>query len=510
MPVSFFHAGRLRRLAAAGLLCLFAALCVPVCTAQSRYLPEVTDIRYWSTPVYTRVAINLQREVRYEAVRVPSAGRVYFDFYGARLSPTLRGRSDQVIDHGFLRHIRVEQLPGNVVRVVLNVTSISEYSAFFLSNPARLIIDVHASKSGSPPMETASAPPRTYPPVRSETPRAQKTSPITERNLAPLPGHELSRSRQRPPRSAPPERPVARRTVTANNVAKLNRHPALVRATPQPTFGPVAQSVAGTTPAPQPETLIAPPLAAGAKPSMTRVLGLKIHRIVIDAGHGGHDSGAIGPGGIEEKNIALDVALRLGDLLKQRLGAQVVYTRDNNTFVPLETRTAIANKDEADLFISIHANASPDPQARGVAVYYLGFTHSADALAVAARENSASNESIHQLSTLVRKIALQSKLNESRQFATDVDQSLYAGLAAVNPGLPNRGVRRAPFVVLIGANMPSILAEVSFITNPTDAAEMEQPAYRERIAEALYSGVARYVEGLDGMRVADGASAATN
>jgi N-acetylmuramoyl-L-alanine amidase len=235
---------------------------------------------------------------------------------------------------------------------------------------------------------------------------------------------------------------------------------------------------------------------------MMRALGLKINRIVIDAGHGGHDSGTLGPGGIEEKDVVLDVALRLGKLLKQRLGADVIYTRSDDTFIPLETRTAIANQAQADLFISVHANSSPDTSARGVEVYYLSFTSSADALEVAARENSVSNESIHQLSDLVKKIALSDKINESRAFAEDVDESLYAGLDEGNPGLKDRGVKKAPFVVLIGANMPSILAEISFLTNPSDAQELRQPAYRQRIAESLYRGVSRYVASMNGMRVA--------
>jgi len=239
---------------------------------------------------------------------------------------------------------------------------------------------------------------------------------------------------------------------------------------------------------------------------MVRALGLKINRIVIDAGHGGHDSGTLGPGGLEEKDVVLDVALRLGRLLKQRLGADVIYTRSDDTFIPLETRTAIANQAQADLFISVHANSSPDTAARGVEVYYLNFTSSADALEVAARENSSSDESIHQLSDLVKKIALQDKINESRAFADDVDSSLYAGLEQGNPGLKDRGVKKAPFVVLIGANMPSILAEISFLTNPEDAEELRQPQYRQRIAESLYRGVSRYVGSLNGMRVAQAGS----
>jgi len=231
-----------------------------------------------------------------------------------------------------------------------------------------------------------------------------------------------------------------------------------------------------------------------------RALGLKVGRIVIDPGHGGHDSGTLGPGGIQEKDVVLDVALRVGKLLHQRLGAEIVYTRDDDTFIPLETRTAIANKAQADLFLSIHGNSSPEPSARGVETYYLNFTSDPNALEVAARENALSSNSVHQLSDLVRKITLKDKIDESREFAADVDSGLFEGLKSGNPGLRDRGVKKAPFVVLIGAQMPSILAEISFLTNPDDAEELREGSYRQRIAESLDAGVERYLRGLSGMR----------
>ena len=239
---------------------------------------------------------------------------------------------------------------------------------------------------------------------------------------------------------------------------------------------------------------------ADGETSLVRALGLKIGRIVIDAGHGGHDSGTLGADGIEEKDVVLDVALRLGKLLHERLGAEIIYTRSDDTFIPLETRTAIANKAQADLFISVHANSSADESARGVETYYLNFTSDPTALDVAARENAVSGSSIHQLSDLVKKITLKDKIAESREFASDVESSLYAGLRKGNDGLKDRGVKKAPFVVLIGANMPSILAEISFVTNPKDAEELRRPEYRERVAESLFNGVAKYENGLSGGR----------
>jgi N-acetylmuramoyl-L-alanine amidase len=249
------------------------------------------------------------------------------------------------------------------------------------------------------------------------------------------------------------------------------------------------------------ESREAQPMAAGDR-SLTRALGLKIGKIVIDAGHGGHDTGTIGPHGLLEKDLVLDVAKRLGRMLQTRMGAEVVYTRRDDTFVPLETRTAIANRERADLFISIHANSSRDSDARGVETYYLNFTSSPEALEVAARENAVSEKSVHELQDLVKKIALKEKIDESREFAGDVQQSLYGGLALSNAGVRNRGIKKAPFIVLIGANMPSILAEISFVSNPTDERKLETPEQRQRIADALYHGVARYAGGLSGVKVA--------
>jgi len=229
---------------------------------------------------------------------------------------------------------------------------------------------------------------------------------------------------------------------------------------------------------------------------------LKIGKIVIDPGHGGHDTGTIGPNGLQEKDLVLEVGRRLGKLLETRLGAEVVYTRKNDTFIPLETRTAVANQQRADLFISIHANSSRDSDARGVETYYLNFTSSPEALEVAARENAVSEKSIYELQDLVKKIALKEKIEESREFAGDVQSSLHSGLAAKSPAIRDRGVKKAPFIVLIGANMPSILAEISFVSNPTDEHRLQTSEYRQRIAESLYRGIAKYVDGLSGIKVA--------
>ena len=235
---------------------------------------------------------------------------------------------------------------------------------------------------------------------------------------------------------------------------------------------------------------------------MTRILGLKVGRIVLDAGHGGHDTGTIGPGGLQEKELALDICKRLGELIEKRLGAEVVYTRSDDTFVPLERRTEIANEIKADLFLSIHANSSPSPTSSGVETYFLNFTTSREAMEVAARENASSQRTVYELRDLLQKIAVQDKVEESRQFAARIQQSLYTTASRSNSRVRDRGVRTAPFVVLIGASMPSVLAEVGFISNPRDEALFKRPDFRQKIAEALYQGLSRYAATLSQFQVA--------
>ncbi len=443
-------------------------------------LATVTGIRHWSTPTYTRVAIDLGDEVQYQAARVPNPDRIFFDLHGTRLAQDLANKSFDVVDDGFLRRIRIAQYNADSTRVVLDLNDVTEYSAFLLPNPYRLIIDIHgAAKSGR----------------KAQGGEAQ---PVV--------------------RAMPSTVPVRTGAAATRDVTSLSQQPGKVDATAEPTSQPIAV-VADNSPGADEERpatakrikrataadvsahRTATPTAEGER-SLMRALGLKIGRIVIDPGHGGHDSGTLGAGGLMEKDVVLDVALRLGKLLHDHLGAEIVYTRSDDTFIPLETRTAIANQAQADLFLSIHANSSQDETARGVETYYLNFTQQPDALDVAARENAVSDQSVHELASMVKRITLKDKIDESREFAQDVEASLYDGLQKGNAGLKNRGVKKAPFVVLIGANMPSILTEISFVTNPQDARELRTGDYRQRVAESIYRGVARYTQGLGGMRVA--------
>jgi N-acetylmuramoyl-L-alanine amidase len=237
--------------------------------------------------------------------------------------------------------------------------------------------------------------------------------------------------------------------------------------------------------------------------SLSRQLGLGVARIVIDPGHGGHDPGAQVPG-LDEAALVLDVALRLERLLKQTPGVEVVLTRRTSEYVPLDERTAIANRANADLFLSIHANASPNPDARGIETYFLNFAPNADAEAIAARENAASGKTMRNLTDIVRSITLNDKIDESHDFAMSVQAALYAELRRSNTQAKSLGVKQAPFQVLIGATMPSILAEISFLTNEHEAELLKSDAYRDRIAAALLEGVMGYQRSLTLEKAASG------
>lgn len=235
--------------------------------------------------------------------------------------------------------------------------------------------------------------------------------------------------------------------------------------------------------------------------SLSRQLGLGVSRIVIDPGHGGHDPGAR-VDGLDEADLVLDIALRLEKLLAKDGNTEVVLTRRDDVFIPLEERPAMAIREDADLYLSIHANASEDPRARGVETYFLNFAPNPQAEAIAARENAGSTRNIRNLQDLVKTIALNDKIDESRDFAAQVQSSLAERLRRSNRTVRNLGVKQAPFAVLVGTTMPSILTEIAFITNRQEGALLRTDAYRQQIAEALLAGIRRYQRSLKAEQVA--------
>ena len=416
---------------------------------RERRIPQVTGIRYWNAENYTRIVVDVEQEVKFEAARISNPDRIYFDLSKARLSSTLAGKTFEV-ESGFLKTVRVAQNQAGVVRMVLEVDKVKDYSVFLLPNPYRLVVDIHGA-----------------------TPVAAKAEKLE------------------PPKTALEEKPAAK-------PEKKEKEKEEVASAEPPTKATEPRKSAAKEPPPK-----APEFAKATRNgqhSLTRALGLKIGRIVIDAGHGGHDTGTIGPSGLMEKDLCLDLALRLGKRIQENLpGTEVHYTREDDTFVPLENRTALANQVRADLFISIHANSSRDRSARGVETYYLNFAASEDAMEVAARENALSQSSIHELRDLIKQIASNEKLEESRELAAEIQEALAGRLRRYSRSIKDRGVKRAPFVVLIGANMPSILAEVSFISNPSDELALKKPEHRQRVVEGLYNGVARYLQNLNSL-----------
>ena len=242
--------------------------------------------------------------------------------------------------------------------------------------------------------------------------------------------------------------------------------------------------------------------ASNGQHTLTRALGLKVSRIVLDPGHGGNDHGTTGPSGLKEKDLVLDVAKRLAKRLKEELCAEVILTRSSDRFVPLESRTGIANQKQADLFISIHANYSRSRKIRGIETYYLNFTNDPEALAVATRENALSQSSMHDLQDIIRKISRNEKLSESRELAADLQGHLARRLKRYSKRIRNRGVKKAPFVVLIGANMPSVLTEISFISNRSDETHLKTRQGRGRVVEGLFNGITQYLKDINGLSVA--------
>jgi N-acetylmuramoyl-L-alanine amidase len=369
----------------------------------------LSEMKHWSNPDYTRISLELDRDVTWEAHQLGKGGpgRVYIDINHSRLGRNVR---DITIGDGLLKGARVGQYKSDVVRIVLDTVNIKDFKVFALSEPTRLIIDVR----GERPAEISRLEPSlTSPPESAAEPRR--------------------------------EEPVA--------VEKKNR-------------------------------------------TIKRSVISKIRRIVIDPGHGGHDPGAVGPSGLQEKDVVLSVGLRLRDLLKDELGLDVVMTRSTDVFIPLEERTAIANKVNADLFLSVHANAAANRNAAGIETYYLNLAKTEKAAQLAAKENGTSLEKVSVLQAILFDLMANYKLNDSAHMAEEVQKALYKKIRGQHADVRNLGVKQGPFYVLVGATMPSILVETAFLSNPQEEARLKDPAYLEMTAEGILEGVRGYISSL--------------
>jgi len=381
-------------------------------TAANRPLAVLSAIKHWSNPDYTRVSLELDRDVVWESHELGKAaagkpGRIFIDISRTRLA---KGIKDVTIGDGLLKGARVGQYRPDVVRVVLDTENIKNYKVFPLSDPARLVIDV----------------------------RGERDTEITRLEQSISTASELASEPQRE----------------------------------EPSF-------------------FAPKTRSPKKANLS-----KIRRIVVDPGHGGHDPGAVGPDGTQEKDVVLAIGLKLRALLKEELGLDVVMTRSTDVFIPLEERTAIANKINADLFVSVHANAAANRNASGIETYYLNLAKTEKAARLAAKENGTSLEKVSVLQAILFDLMANYKLNDSAHLANDVQKALHKKIRKQYADVKNLGVKQGPFYVLVGATMPSILVETAFVSNPQEAARLKDPAYQEETAEGIMEGIRGYISSL--------------
>jgi N-acetylmuramoyl-L-alanine amidase len=391
----------------------------------------VKTIRHWSEGAYTRIVIDQSTPVKFQARELKNPGRLVFDLFHSHVDPTLN-KEPLPINDGILKQVRASQYSPDTVRIVLDLASIKSYAAFPLREPDRLVIDV--TGEGGKPTDS------------------QQSSGETGTQVQTREGAELQ--------------PDQKKVI------------------PTPTLPPVPTAEANND---------------GERLTLSRQLGLKVRTIAIDAGHGGHDPGAIGKSGLKEKNITLDIAKRLAVLVKDRLGCEVVMTRDQDVFIPLDKRPFIAKSRKADLFVSIHVNANRKRKTRGIETYVQGLKASdREAMATAARENAMSPRTLGELddevTRMLKDLKIDNKIEESIQLAGTIQSSLVGTVKPIQKAVVNHGVKSAFFYVLMNTNMPSILAEVGFISNPDEEKLLRKESYRQSLAEALFQGVKKYVD----------------
>ena len=412
-------------------------------------LVHILPVKYWSSDDYTRIVIRAAAPIHYRTRLLEKNGsqprRLFIDLKQSYIPPPFR--SPIPIEDGLLRQVRTGQFNDTTVRVVLDIESISDYKIFSLNDPFRVIIDVHGQKKKK---KTASGEVvATVPVPVFVQPEAVKEKVSRPQDKAGAPPLVVIRDRKKQ-RVAAPAAPVA----------------------PAHT----------------------PPLTNGAESlSLAQQLGLGVRRIIIDPGHGGKDPGAMAFG-LREKDIVLRVARKTAAALRQQYGYEVILTRDKDVFLPLEERTAIANTKKGDLFVSIHVNAHPQRTAAGMETFFLNLATNTEAMRVAARENATSTHNISELQDILTDLMKNSKIQESSRLARYVQNNLVQGLARENYRVKDLGVKQAPFYVLIGAEMPAVLAEISFITNPEEAKLLRRDSYLQDVARQIAAGIAAYVD----------------
>lgn len=485
--------------------------------ASAGALVPVNEVRHWKGSDSSRVIIEADAKVSFQYDTVGTPERIFVDLLGTQPAAEVASKRSFSVDDPFLERIRVGRFRRDTVRVVLDLKKAVHFSVGWLDNPARFVFELRAEAPKSAPEQMAkAAAPKNRAPAeenKAEQPAAQQQV-VTAKASTPkaaaqdgwqvepvgkAPAAVAAVAAARPVRFDRPPMSASEQLLSTQKVMEGFGDPKRpAKRAPKPTSEEPAARDRGE--------LAAPPKPAGAtstgRRTLVRALGLKVGRIVIDPGHGGKDPGTIGKSGIQEKNIVLDVSKRLAKLLETKLGAEVILTRDDDRFIDRRQRTRLANEADADLFVSVHVNSERSHKVRGAETYYLDLTTDPWALSVASRENAGEDMGIGRLQTLVSKIALTEKVHESREFAEQMQAALHKGMAPNSKGVRNRGVRKAPFTVLIGAEMPSILAEIGFLSNSNDAKLMNSSKARQKMAEHLYAGIAAYARGLGSVQFA--------
>ena len=455
---------------------------------QAEMAAQLTEIRYWSTADYTRIVIDLDKHVLYHHNEIENPYRIFVDFQQTVLTQEVKGRNYSVTDL-FLNRIRVGQFSENVARVVLDFKKKGSFTIFTLENPFRMVIDIRDADKAVTLEQRKKELARLFQDTRrQEEPRTPDPSPEAAK---PAGTAETAKPAEADPKKTP--EPVKQ----ADASPKPDKTPPPVTAPPkaEPKPEPAGKSQPAVAGSPQPPSK---PTSDGDR-TLQRILGMKVARIVIDPGHGGKDSGSIGVNGVKEKEVTLAIAKRLKEQIEARMQVEVLLTRSGDEYVPLEQRTAFAQVKQADLFISIHANYSKDNQIGGIETFFLGLTKDPRSQLIAAIENATAQQNLNQLEDTIKKITIYEKMNESKEFAQKVHRQLFRSMKKLVANARDRGVKRAPFVVLIGTDIPAILVEIGFISNKKEAELIGSRKGQEKVAGAIFKGVEDYLSGLGTM-----------
>ena len=413
--------------------------------AKAPGLTQVQGIRHWSTPNYTRVVIDLERPVQYEHHLLPEnkeqkkPRRLYLDLKSAHVPSDI----DSAIptQNGLLQGARAGQYTKDTVRVVLDINNIEGFKVFPLHDPFRIVIDVRGVEA-----------------KEKERAKEKEPEPEKEKEIAKEQGEEKDKEKGTERAKEPKEVAKAEKRKPKRGVAKAK----------------------------EPDKTV----------SLARQLGLNVKRIVIDPGHGGKDPGSYIEGQIVEKDITLALAQIVEKKVEEKFDIDVILTRDKDTFIPLEKRTAFANINKADLFISLHINAHKQPEVHGFETYFLNMATDERAVLVAARENATSEKSISDLQSILNDLMLNTKISESSKLAHEVQRGVLGQVKRKYEDTRDLGVKQAPFYVLIGAEMPAILVETGFMTNPVERRRLQNRKYLETLADGIVAGVERYMRSL--------------